>query len=109
MKATSILDAKRATGRTTRMLAEAVRLRDEGHAVYVIAANYSHVKMLRQHLGDSARGIEVTAVNDTFDWTTMRVRGSHPNIVTLVDHYAIECRIGPLLEMWTRFDQETPQ
>lgn len=99
------LQAKRQTGRTGRLLQEAKRLKQEGRAVYIIAATQRHAQELQRCLPPGT-GIKVETPGScgNFDWETLTLRGAHPNCVTLVDHYAIEHHQGHLLQAWTRFD-----
>lgn len=102
------------TGRTTRMLNEALRLAREGRAVYVLAANCHHVytleRMSDQLFGNgeaSSLGIkfEVAHSLSDFDFETMTLRGAHPKCVVLVDHYTIECIYAKMLAELHRFDE----
>lgn len=53
-----------------------------------------------------ALGIKFETVNslEGFDWFTMRIQGMHPNCLVLADHYTIESRFAPVLEMLHRYD-----
>ena len=102
----------RQTGRTTRMLEEARRLDEEGRAVYVVCANRDQVERLRRRARDMAIPesvkFETDATLSNLDWGRLWLRGAHPNCVVLIDHYAIEERFGPVLEMLHRYDLEAP-
>ena len=99
----------RRTGRTTRMLAEAKELAKSGRAVYIIAATQAHARDMEVMAGDEMRDlgikIEVPSSLGNFDWEQMRLWGSHPNCVVLVDHHVIESRYASLLRMLHRWDQ----
>jgi len=98
-------DPKRGTGRTTRMIEHAKRLQAEGRAVYVIAANADHARMLRGMLPDDTTiSVDTPESCGNFHWPTMMLRGAHPNCAVLVDHYAIESRFAPMLAMLTAYD-----
>ena len=98
-------EAKKRTGRTTRMLNEAIRLADEGRAVYVIAASHDHARRLSALLPeDCGVKVEPPDAKGNLDWQATRLQGGHPNCVVLVDHYAIEKHYWCLLDMWHRFD-----
>ncbi len=88
------------------MLEHARELSKQRRAVYIVAANEQHADLLRQKLGDEPHGIKVETENSigTLDWQTLTLRNAHRNCVVLVDHYAIESRFAPLLEMVTRYD-----
>ena len=102
----------RATGRTTRMLADAKSKATEGRAVYVIAANEAERRRMQQALGQDAPslGIKVETPGSlgNFDWRSMRLKGAHPNCVVLVDHFAIEQQFAAVLEMLHRYDPQEP-
>jgi hypothetical protein len=103
--------SKRMTGRTTRMMQEAVRLAKSGRAVYVVFASLSHgVGVV---LGMSKDGVDVHQLGikietpetlTNLDWDTMTLKRAHPNCVLLVDHYVIERKMACALAMMTRFD-----
>lgn len=97
---------RRRTGRTTRMLEHAVQLSNEGKAVYVVAANELDALRLKQQVGPLVRGVKFESADlfPELDWGTMTMLRAWPNVVVLVDHYAIEQRIGAALEMMTRYD-----
>jgi hypothetical protein len=107
------IDQYRQTGRSTRMLHEAMRLSKERRAVYVVADNLNHVKVLEGVLAamypnEVHHGIKIDTPEllGKFDWWTLRVERAHPNCVFLVDHYCIERRFAPLLNMLHQFDPE---
>lgn len=98
-------DAKRATGRTTRMLDHAKRLEAQGRAVYVIAAHAQHAKMLQQLLpSETSIKVETPDSCGNFDWFTLSLRGAHPRCAVLVDHFAIESKFARMLQMLTAYD-----
>lgn len=95
----------RGTGRTHRMIQEAIRLAREGRAVYVIAADQSHRKLLESQIPDGLGiSVETPGTTGNFDWQRMELRGAHENCVVLADHYAIESNWPRMLEMLHRFD-----
>jgi hypothetical protein len=105
-------DKLRSTGRTTRMLQEAIRLSEQRHAVYVISASTYHREMLQIKL-DSLNPpeyhgikIEVADALPTFDWKRMCLKGAHPNCRVLVDHWVIESQYSEMLKMLHQFDAE---
>lgn len=108
MKLDEFRQPLRATGRTTRMIAEAKRLAAEGRAVYIIAKHWQH---LQDDIDREVPGCGIKCEPDVplnFDWQTMRVRGSHPNCVWLFDHWAIESSpvFAGMFAAMTQFDQE---
>lgn len=100
----SYTQAARRTGRTTRMLDDAKRLTDDGHAVYIIAANGPQAMEFRRELSDRPEIKVECRPPEGFNWQTMRVVGAHPNCVFLVDHYAIENKFDTMLKMLHRYD-----
>lgn len=106
MRLSDFRESGRASGRTTRMLAEAKRLASEGRAVYVIAR---HHQMLQREIDAEMPGSGIKCEPDVplgFDWKTMRVRGSRPNCVWLFDHYQIEADpvFAAMFAAMTQFD-----
>lgn len=104
--------SRRRTGRTTRMLEDAMGLARNGRAVYVIGATKRHADMLKGIAGPEADrlGIKFETARErglgNMDWETMSLQGAHPNCVVLVDHYAIESKFAAVLEMLHRYDAE---
>lgn len=114
-----MIDEKRGTGRTTRMLKRAIDLRNQGRAVYVIAANEQHAETIFGMLiglmpeetpvrfsSMEIGGIKIETPEScgNFDWEQLRLRGSHPNVVALVDHHAIESRFSLMLKELAAYD-----
>lgn len=116
----SMVDKKRGTGRTTRMLQHAIELDKDGRSVYIIAANKQHAralydalkKLLTENSNYQSRiallvddiKIETPEALGSFDWERMQLRGAHPNCITLVDHYTIESRFHLMLKMLVAYD-----
>ena len=102
------METLRATGRTTRLLDDAIKQAEDGKAVYVVTSTMAHSKQLKETMGkDKAENLGIkfeTTTSVNFDWGHMRVLGSHPNCVFLVDHSAIEQTFSPMLEMLHRYD-----
>lgn len=108
MKLDNLQAPKRATGRTTRLLDEAIRLANEGRAVYVIARQATMLQEeINKRLPNSGIKCE-ESIPYGFSWPAMRVIGSHPNCVWLIDHYAIESdrQFAAMFEMMMRFDKQ---
>ena len=95
----------RQTGRTTRMLEDARRLANEGAAVYVV---FDTVDQAFCSITENDRRLgikgETPETLGNFDFDTLRPKGAWPNCVVLVDHWVIEKRFAPLLEMLHRYD-----
>jgi hypothetical protein len=103
------------------MLDHAVWLAANGSYVFVVGATAKHAEVLRASVaarvvGATLAGTKVyvpsqggqisfeSGESRQFDWQNLRMIGSHPNCVVLVDHFAIECRWGNLLREFTRWD-----
>lgn len=111
---------RRRSGRTTRMIEEAIRLaRVERRAVYVLTHNSTEALRLRGEIArrlrpderDSMLGIKVEPFRpmESFSVNTMSVRGAHENCAFLVDHHAIEHRFERLLIELHRYDADDTQ
>ena len=92
------------------MIEKAIKEATAGRAVYIVAANLSQVKWLKdllREMGGDNLGISVESPTQlrTFEWETMRLRGAHPNCRILVDHYAIESRFNSMLEELHAYDK----
>lgn len=98
--------SKQRSGRTSRMMTEARRLRDEGRAVYVVFATKRHADM---HDTPENEGLSLESIQSlrTLDHRTGRLVGAHPNCVVLVDHYAAESMFPWLWAQISRFDETT--
>lgn len=100
-------DALRRTGRTTRMLQEAIRLASqENRAVYVMMADLAQVNAF---VGTIPQGLgiqfETIYTLPNFNWETLTLPGAHPRCVVLVDHHAIEARFGKMLRELHHYDK----
>ena len=83
---------------------------EDGRAVYIIAANKQDQKRLRALVGEPAHGIKIETPESmgTFDWQSLTVPGAWPQVVVLVDHYAIESQFGKMLTMLHAYDVRVP-
>jgi hypothetical protein len=107
MKLHEFTNDKRASGRTSRLIAEAKKQAEAGKAVYVIAKHWQQLqKQIDAEMPRSGIKCEPDIPNN-FDWQTLRVRGSHPNCVWLIDHYWIEWNdtFAAMFAELTRFDE----
>ena len=111
-------EAKRRTGRTTRLLDDAIGALLGSDNVLIIGANRVHTNYLRRTLAERADsiGFDVRALPEQrivvatereaqFDWTGM-YSALYPGYITFVDHYTVESRWAALLLAWTRYDDE---
>lgn len=102
-------ESLRQTGRTTRMVEQALELAQRGHAVYLLIPRAMHPHWWRRicdvwadrNGGLRGHGIQLEAPDSPafsfdFDWQSLRIRHAHPNTVVLVDHAFVEQRIERL-------------
>jgi hypothetical protein len=104
------MEELRGTGRTTRMVEEAVNLASQGKSVLVVFEDHCHVKqfLVVDHNGRCRhnRNIQVVlAKSQRFDAKTLRIVDAGVNAMVLVDHHVIEKRLHGHLEMLHRFDR----
>lgn len=119
------LIAKRGTGRSTRLLKEAIRIATEGHRYcFVIVANKDSRAHLQKQCAEMCDGriggdmkvypkaggqisFETPESNGAFDWRQLKYPGAHPSCEVLIDHFAIESQwgffINTLESEWKRF------
>ena len=101
------MDYGRQTGRTTRMMKEAIHAATEGKTVLVIGANWQQLSHLQKMLQDARVGNEVEG-NFIFSTVSevlfrngavkLRERKVDPNnLIVLTDHYAQDDIINTLL------------
>lgn len=102
----------RQTGRTYRMLCQAVSLNAQGRAVYI----YVHHEVFRRRLVTWAKelhlpsSVKIEVLPDDFNWSTMRPHDRmHTNCVCLVDHAAVEIHLQELDEQILKLQQLTRQ
>ena len=115
---TTILDKKRLTGRTYRMLIAALDEARKGKYVMVFAGSKSQAEALQKQAAKMA-GVEPYATKirvgdgeitfestqgDQWDWESWRARGAFPAIPVYVDHAAIEDKYARALVEWARWD-----
>jgi hypothetical protein len=98
--------ALRQTGRTTRMISQAMAMHAAGLKVYVITHASAYAKVLRKQFPALPESVWMGSFAElgNFDPETHRLVGAHPNCVVLIDHAAIEQRYGALLEELHRYD-----
>lgn len=112
------IGTKRRTGRTTRMLDEAIETLLEGDDVLIVGADRVHTNYLRWVLYERAdsmgfnvrslpehRCILATPAEAEFNWTSM-CSVKYPTYITYVDHFTVEMRWAGVLLAWTRYDDE---
>ena len=88
----------RGTGRTQRMLQEAVTLSATRHVI-VVAADENHARSLRSRLPHDSR---VEVLVDRSLTPGVQLRGS----IVLFDHYTLSKRHSNILEEYHRYDEQ---
>ena len=111
----------RSTGRTTRMLEEAIRLSSEGRAVYVLLRTRKAEPEFRHRVATicEKQGIEVPAIKfETWeslggsggvDLVHQKMLGSHPKCQLLIDHHFFQHHFEHILagfHQWDRIEFE---
>ncbi len=109
----------RQTGRTTRQLEKALKLRQEGRPVRYLVHDREYVRCVQDRVREILRlqGIVakpgdvhmVQVVPEEFDWTTMRIPNDHPRMVCIVDHSAVEFSLEELDKRILRMQQTARQ
>ena len=76
-----------ATGRTTRMLNDAIEHAGNGRAVYIVAATNEQAHKLKKMAGEHAAGIKFATPRTlrNIDWRMTPLSGSRPNCVVISD------------------------
>ena len=118
-------DGLRRTGRTTRMLREAIKQANNGTWVAIFADNDNQTKQLlikaielvensdyefdkvggdKIYIGDGSLSILHTE-RDALDWHTLRSPGMHSSCKVFVDHYTIESRFSNIVKELHRWDK----
>lgn len=103
---------RRASGRTTRMLEEAIQLAKEGRAVYVLFSSKNHCDQM-ERCPDIEKYKELgikfehpASLGQGLDLENLRLIGAHPNCILLVDHHLLAMRYGRIFEMFHRYDKD---
>lgn len=101
------------TGRTTRMLMEAIAACAEGKVCYVIVANGQHKLDVLERLGGTVpKGMKVETwgyvdARGGLNPDTLLPLGAHPQSLVFIDHYAIEVRYANILKELDRYNAPT--
>ncbi len=96
---------KRQTGRTTRMLEEALyQARVQGRAVYVVMPYENLRELYASNPKYHCLRFETLHSLRTLDLRTGRLVGAHPNCLVFVDHSVLEMHFSWLVAQSTRFD-----
>lgn len=113
----------RQTGRSYRMMKEAVENAKNGRAVYVLLGNIQHKQYFEYllqkvcadegYIADSKRlGIKFETIQSLggfsgVDLKNKRIIGSHTNCVLLVDHHFYAVHFGFAIQGFHNYDSET--
>jgi hypothetical protein len=103
----NIFEAKRQTGRTTRMMEEALKMCRQGKAVYLLFATHSESESCKHsELGQRILflGGKFESRLENYDFGQMKLLGAHPNCTVLVDHHVLETVFKKQVEMLEQFD-----
>ena len=108
----------RSTGRTTRMLEEAIRLSSEGRAVYVMMHTHTAEAEFKHRVAMicERKGIEVPAIkfetwqslggNRGVDLTQQKMLGAHPNCCLFIDHHFYQHHFEHILAGYHQWDKD---
>ena len=91
-------DHLRQTGRTTRLMGQAVSLAAQGRAVYIFAHNSQYAQRMQRDFEaqfPSVKSVKFDVLPEGFNWRSMQPGGPrhHPNCVFLVDQCAVELHL----------------
>lgn len=120
MKNTSYIQVHaRGSGRTTRMIEEALRKHEEGRAVYILM----HDMRMKRELELLAmricrmRGkvlsslikfetVESLGGINLIDWKNRKIHGAHPNCALIIDHHVWATHFGFAIEGYHEYDSQ---
>lgn len=103
------------SGRTTKLLFEAIRLWINGEKVCVVLSNFHDREHYERKINSIISSISwlynienriifITSDDISWNWGTLKRKGLDPNTKYLIDHSAIEKRFETLLTELHRFD-----
>jgi hypothetical protein len=103
-------DALRQTGRTSRMIDEAICAAKTGKLVYIICDNIDQRKAVEKQIEKFIRSntlrvrvCEPQHVGE-INWETLTITGQSNNTIVFIDHLVIENRLHTALEMLNRWN-----
>lgn len=105
----------RQTGRTTRMLLDAVEASKSGKEVYVLISNHDFLQKIfvlanevgiKDYIKNSSIKIRVISSNhnDDWDWDSYRLLGVGDETAVFVDHIVIERKYEKILSELHKYD-----
>ena len=99
--------SSRQTGRTTRMLEDAIKHSNEGKTVCVITANHRERERISELLKDHPEiKVDTPYSRMLFNWNTLTYEGMNSDDKFLIDHFAIEDKFSKILDMLHKYDKE---
>ncbi|MFV0408826.1 MAG: hypothetical protein ACK5LJ_03735 [Paracoccus sp. (in: a-proteobacteria)] len=105
----------RKSGRTSKMIEEAIELQNQGRAIYILCTQESiqYIEELA-HKICSTKNIELpqsikfetiqSIGRETIDWKNCSLYGAHPNCRLLIDHYVWEKEFGWAINGFHKYD-----
>lgn len=95
------------TGRTTRMMEEALAAKATGREVIVIVKDEAQRQHIEGNFDTAGLRVEPINAHPHFDWRRLTIPGAGEKFAFFVDHYVIEEKFAAMLEMLHRFDPPT--
>ena len=109
----------RGSGRTTRMIEEALRKQEEGRAVYILCHD-NNFKREAQRLAmlickqkgvvlpSSIKFETVESLGGThhIDWKNKTIHGAHPNCALIIDHHVWATNFGFAIDGFHEYDDQ---
>lgn len=109
----------RGSGRTTRMIEEALRKQEEGRAVYILChdsgfkryVEHLAMKICRMHgkvFPSSIKFETVESLGGThhIDWKNKTIHGAHPNCALIIDHHVWATHFGFAIDGFHEYDNQ---
>jgi hypothetical protein len=100
-----MLDTLRQTGRTERMIQEALRLHGEGKPVVIVVGSPQDFRRVTMAVRETVPVIQVSPSDQGWNWDELRQVGRPIETEYLIDHYTIERKFGRVLEAYHRFNR----
>lgn len=99
---------KRATGRTTRMLKDAIEHHKQGYQMVVLAHSQTYARDLMFKMYKMS-GEQVPVDSYHSYLVNPKVREIYRDHKLFIDHYAIEREFPDVIGNWIKYDEPTPQ
>lgn len=112
-------NSNRQSGRTTRMLVDALNSAMSGRTVYILCTKESigHTRKLAQNICEYKaisypEGIKFETIESigerNIDWFKRSLIHAHPNCQLFIDHFVYTIKYGHILEGYHAYDREGP-